>query len=133
MNVIEIAAAIRKQIKTAQKNGSIHPRCKIAVRTSRFSGGAAVDVVVDFAPFQLIRPEHMHYHLSGFSFDPAPIRYTRRASDLYAALRSIVFGVCKTVDRAAIFVNMSIEGNATAVEWECATALFETLLATQNN
>lgn len=42
----EIAAAIRKDLKQAQRDGMIPADVKISVRSSTFAGGRAVDVVL---------------------------------------------------------------------------------------
>lgn len=91
MDTAEIAKRIRADVKAAQKAGTLPASMKVSVRTRRFAGGAAIDVTVTEAPFQIHASDYIafevktrgHQHWDGQ-------RYTLRARQVLEALEAIV-------------------------------------------
>jgi hypothetical protein len=90
LDTAQIAKLVRADIKTAQKSGALPASLKTSVRISRYSGGSAIDIRVESAPFQIHASEFVAFDVQtrGLEFFQGQ-RFTKLAREVLAALEAI--------------------------------------------
>ena len=89
LTTTEIAAAIRADIKAAQKTGALPKGVKISVKTDYFSGGSSIDLTIKAFPGQRIHTPAGVVQSASFDFIHPSLRAPRYEAPVQAVLDTL--------------------------------------------
>lgn len=92
LSIVDIAKAVRCDIKAAVKSAELPAGLKASVRVSKYSMGQSLTVTIRCAPFAIVSREHVAWALENpdTSFSLGPDYYTEQAKSVVSELERIV-------------------------------------------
>lgn len=138
LDVVEIAALFRADVKAAIKSGALPKGLKLAVKCQKYAGGCSISVRVKAYPGEIHAPSVVRYRMLNWKNPnaeqiPVYARYSDEARAVMAALRAMLDAYRSEVSEWAsdycetnFFGRADWCGELERLKWEAATAKYLT-------
>lgn len=130
LSTTEIAARIRAEVKDAVRAGKLPRGLKVGVRSSSYSGGSSINIVIKRAPFVVLNPARAAWEASNphaYPGDCSESRYTAEASRVADAITAIAHAYnFDHSDAQSDYFHVNFYGGDAKYDWrltdaECAS------------